>query len=68
MKFKIAVKLKKEIKDIQGETVTKLVNLAEIKKIQTGRYYEIEAADLQSAKKVIEDVLRNPITEEYEIL
>lgn len=68
MKFKVAVKPKKEVKDIQGETVTKLVNRSEIKEILTGRYYEIEAENIQSVKQLIEDILTNPIIEEYEIL
>jgi len=68
MKYKVAVKLKPEIKDIQGETVTGLINKPEIKKIYTGKYYEIEATDKTALQKILDELLVNPITEEYEIL
>ena len=68
MRFKIAVKFKKEVKDIQGETIVKFVNIPEIKQIYTGRYYEIEAENAQSVKKIAQELLTNPITEEFEFL
>ncbi len=76
-KFKIATKLKEEIKDPKGiviEDISKKLEILNSPKIKAGKYYEIsfEAKDKQEADEKIKllavDILTNPIIETFEVI
>lgn len=75
--FKISTKLKDEIKDPQGQVVEKISKRLKIFdeiNVKVGKFYEInffaESSDEAKlkAKKLAQNILINPIVEEYQII
>lgn len=77
MKAHIFVTLKKTVLDPQGQTIQRALNSMghpEITGIRQGKFFEIELdpttspeAARASMEKVAEDVLANPVIEEYRV-
>ena len=77
MKAHVFVTLKKTVLDPQGQTIQRALNSMghpEISGIRQGKYFEIDLADGISAaaaraamEKVAEDVLSNPVIEEFRV-
>lgn len=77
MKALVHVKLKPTVLDPQGQTIQRALagmGHPEIASVRQGKYFEIEIADsvgreqaLANLTKVAQDVLTNPVIEEYAV-
>jgi phosphoribosylformylglycinamidine synthase len=77
MKAHVFVTLKKSVLDPQGQTIQRALNgmgHPEISGVRQGKYFEIDLAEGTSAEaaranleKVAQDVLANPVIEEYRV-
>jgi len=77
MKAQIFVTLKKTVLDPQGATIARALQgmgHAEIASVRQGKFFEIDIADGTSREslgeglnKLAEDVLANPVIEEYRV-
>lgn len=76
MTAQIFVTLKKTVLDPQGQTIQRALNSMghpEIASVRQGKYFEIELAGVDRATaeatmaKVAEDVLSNPVIEEFRV-
>jgi phosphoribosylformylglycinamidine synthase len=77
MKAQIFVTLKKTVLDPQGATIARALQgmgHPEILAVRQGKYFEIEIADgtprdtaLANLNKIAEDVLANPVIEEFRV-
>lgn len=77
MKAKVIVKLKDGVLDPQGQTIQRSLNRmghSEVSGVRQGKYFEIEfngdigmEAKQQLVEKISQDVLSNPLVENFEI-
>ncbi len=77
MKAQIFVTLKKTVLDPQGATIARALQgmgHPEIAAVRQGKFFEIEIADgtpreaaLANLNKIAEDVLANPVIEEFRV-
>ncbi|MBA3973407.1 MAG: phosphoribosylformylglycinamidine synthase [Candidatus Solibacter sp.] len=76
MTAQIFVTLKKTVLDPQGQTIQRALNSMghpEIASVRQGKYFEIELTDVDRATaeaamaKLAEDVLSNPVIEEFRV-
>ena len=77
MKARVYVSLKPTVLDPQGQTIQRALNgmgHPEIAAVRQGKYFEIEIAGGVTAEqartnleKIAEDVLANPVIEEYRV-
>jgi phosphoribosylformylglycinamidine synthase len=76
MTAQIFVTLKKTVLDPQGQTIQRALNSMghpEIASVRQGKYFEIELAGIDRATaeatmaKLAEDVLSNPVIEEFRV-
>ena len=77
MKALVHVKLKPTVLDPQGQTIQRALagmGHPEIASVRQGKYFEIEIADsvgrdtaVANLTKVAQDVLTNPVIEEYSV-
>lgn len=76
MTAQIFVTLKKTVLDPQGQTIQRALNSMghpEIASVRQGKYFEIELTGVEMATaeavmaKVAEDVLSNPVIEEFRV-
>ena len=76
MTAQIFVTLKKTVLDPQGQTIQRALNSmghAEIASVRQGKYFEIELTGVDKARaeatmaKLAEDVLSNPVIEEFRV-
>ena len=78
MKAHVYVTLKKTVLDPQGQTIARALKgmgHAEISSVRQGKYFEIEIAEgtsraeaEASLDKIAQDVLSNPVIEEYRVV
>jgi phosphoribosylformylglycinamidine synthase len=77
MKALIHVTLKKTVLDPQGQTIQRALQgmgHPEVKGVRQGKYFEVDLADgiakdaaLKTMGQIAEDVLANPVIEEYKV-
>jgi phosphoribosylformylglycinamidine synthase len=76
MKARVYVSLKPTVLDPQGQTIQRALNgmgHPEIASVRQGKYFEIEVSGLTPAQaqadleKIAEDVLANPVIEEFRV-
>jgi phosphoribosylformylglycinamidine synthase subunit PurS len=77
MKARVYVSLKPTVLDPQGQTIQRALNgmgHPEITAVRQGKYFEIEVAPgptpdqvVAGLKKIAEDVLANPVIEEFRV-
>lgn len=77
MKIHVYVTLKKTVLDPQGQAICRALNgmgHAEITDVRQGKFFEVELADGASAAEALkrmeqlaEDVLANPVIEQYRV-
>jgi phosphoribosylformylglycinamidine synthase PurS subunit len=77
MRIHVYVTPKKTVLDPQGQTIRRALNSMghpEIENVRQGKFFEVEVADrlspeeaTQVMKKIAEEVLSNPVIEEYRV-
>lgn len=77
MKARVHVQLKPTVLDPQGQTIQRALagmGHPEIAAVRQGKYFEIDIADsisrdaaLQNLTRVAQDVLTNPVIEDYSV-
>lgn len=77
MKIHVYVTPKKTVLDPQGQTIRRALNSmghSEIENVRQGKFFEVDVADSlspeeanQMMKQIAEEVLSNPVIEEYRV-